>query len=372
MANTRKTIRKIHLWLGLITSLPVFVVSLTGAIYAFEAEIRDLTQEYRHVEPRQLSMLPPSVLREEAHAAYPDHHLHSLAYGAADKAVEAVFYEPDPLVYRGVYLDPYTGDVIGKVDFTHEFFWVILQGHYYLWLPPVIGQPLVAYSTLIFFFILITGLYLWWPKNKKVRKQRLRFSWKSTTRWRRKNFDLHTVLGFYAWIFALVFALTGLIWGITWIGASVYTMAGGEKSLQYYEPQSVTVERPIPLNENMDVLWKELSDQYPHADHIDMHIPTSDSASIYVNIKHSKGTYWRTDFRFFDQHTMEELETQSIYGKMENATPADKLIRMNYDIHVGAILGFPGKVLAFLASLVIASLPVTGILIYFGRKRKKR
>jgi uncharacterized iron-regulated membrane protein len=44
----------------------------------------------------------------------------------------------------------------------------------------------------------------------------------------------------------------------------------------------------------------------------------------------------------------------------------------NYNIHVGAILGFPGKLLAFFASLVSASLPVTGFMIWWGRKKKKK
>jgi len=44
---------------------------------------------------------------------------------------------------------------------------------------------------------------------------------------------------------------------------------------------------------------------------------------------------------------------------------------MNYDIHVGAIAGLTGKVIAFIASLVCASLPVTGFLIWWGKKYKK-
>lgn len=39
------------------------------------------------------------------------------------------------------------------------------------------------------------------------------------------------------------------------------------------------------------------------------------------------------------------------------------LARNNYDIHVGNVLGFPGRVAMFLAVLVGASLPVTGFLI---------
>ena len=39
---------------------------------------------------------------------------------------------------------------------------------------------------------------------------------------------------------------------------------------------------------------------------------------------------------------------------------------MNYDIHVGNILGFPGKVLAFFASLIAASLPITDFKLWWG------
>lgn len=56
----------------------------------------------------------------------------------------------------------------------------------------------------------------------------------------------------------------------------------------------------------------------------------------------------------------------------KNADVSDKITRMNYDIHVGAILGLPGKIFAFLISLLIASLPVTGFLIWFGRKFKSK
>ncbi|WP_242499314.1 PepSY domain-containing protein [Flavobacterium sp. 140616W15] len=42
---------------------------------------------------------------------------------------------------------------------------------------------------------------------------------------------------------------------------------------------------------------------------------------------------------------------------------------MNYDIHVGAVLGITGKILAFFASLISASLPITGFLIWWGKQK---
>ena len=48
----------------------------------------------------------------------------------------------------------------------------------------------------------------------------------------------------------------------------------------------------------------------------------------------------------------------------------EKFVAANYDIHVGAILGIWGKILAFIVSLICASLPITGFLVWKGRKFK--
>jgi uncharacterized iron-regulated membrane protein len=69
---------------------------------------------------------------------------------------------------------------------------------------------------------------------------------------------------------------------------------------------------------------------------------------------------------------LEELSVDHIYGRVHHAAAADKLLRMNYDIHVGAILGLPGKILMFFASLICASLPITGFYIWWGRRNKKK
>ncbi|WP_370871231.1 PepSY domain-containing protein [Algoriphagus sp.] len=47
-----------------------------------------------------------------------------------------------------------------------DFFRLVLDGHFYLWLPSEIGQPMVASFTLVFLVMVISGLILWWPKNK--------------------------------------------------------------------------------------------------------------------------------------------------------------------------------------------------------------
>jgi uncharacterized iron-regulated membrane protein len=70
--------------------------------------------------------------------------------------------------------------------------------------------------------MLISGIILWWPKNKKARKQRFWFQWKNIKSWRRKNYDLHSILGFYASFFALILTLTGLFYAFFFVQASLY------------------------------------------------------------------------------------------------------------------------------------------------------
>ncbi|WP_373399800.1 PepSY-associated TM helix domain-containing protein [Algoriphagus halophilus] len=149
---------------------------------------------------------------------------------------------------------------------------MVLDGHFYLWLPPEIGQPVVASFTLIFLFMVISGLILWWPKKRSNLKQSLKIKWSG--RWRRKNYDLHQVLGFYVMIFAFVFAVTGLVWGFSWFRSGLYSaLSGGEEFVEYYTPPSDSTKvwsNDIPV---LDAVWMKMNVYYPDAEWIEVHPP---------------------------------------------------------------------------------------------------
>ena len=72
----------------------------------------------------------------------------------------------------------------------------------------------------------------------------------------------------------------------------------------------------------------------------------------------------------FDQQTLKEISIKTPFsGKYIEANIPDKIRRMNYDIHVGSVLGLTGKFLAFFASLISASLPITGFIIWWGKQK---
>jgi uncharacterized iron-regulated membrane protein len=368
--NLKKAIGQLHLWLGLSSGIIVFIIAITGCLYAFQEEIQNSTEEYRFVEKQNLPFLLPSQLEQIARKELPNKALHAIKYNGGEKSAEAIFFHYEPTYHYIVYLNPYSGKVIQKVNMEEGFFRFILDGHYYLWLPEQIGQIVVASSTLIFLTLILSGLYLWYPRNKNATKQRFRFKWKKGTKWKRKNYDLHNITGFYVLIIALIFAITGLVWGFQWFAYSYYTILGGEKSLIYEDP--VSTKKTALTNKPVDKIWALMQKEYPQAKSIEVHPPENDSTAIAANANPEFGTFWKTDYRYFDQYTLEEKEVKHIYGKYKDTTTSDKLMRMNYDIHTGAVFGLAGKIFAFLISLLIASLPVSGFYIWWGRNKKKK
>jgi uncharacterized iron-regulated membrane protein len=368
----KKQIGKVHLCLGLVSGIIVFVISITGCILAFEQEIKNVTQPYMFYDgPTDGKLLPPSVLTAIAEKELPGKKAKGVLYDAPGRNAQVGFYNLDPEYYYVVYLNPFTGKVSKVWNEDGDFFHFILHGHFYLWLPESVGQTVVASATLIFVVMMISGVVLWWPKNKSASRQRFSIKWNAS--WRRKNYDLHNVLGFYAMSVGIVLALTGLVWGFEWFSQGVYTATGGEGSDIYYNPNSdtIVVSKVAEPIQAVDRAWLSLQKEYPKNEGLNISIPHLRSESIYSYVNFRAGTYYKVDYTYFDQHTLEPIKVTGPYsGKYSHASFAQTLRRMNYDIHTGAIWGLPGKILMFCASLICASLPVTGFVIWWGRRKK--
>ncbi|WP_276089050.1 PepSY-associated TM helix domain-containing protein [Pedobacter sp. JY14-1] len=364
-------IGQVHLCMGLISGLFVCFLGITGCILAFEREIENFTQPYRFVKPENRVYLEPSVLKNIADKQVPGKHAHSVGYEKG-KAATVVYYAAEPEYYWIVFLNPYTGSVLKVKDMSTDFFRIMIKGHYYLWLPPEIGQPVLATATLLFFFLLLSGLILWWPRNAATSRKRFTVKWNAS--WKRVNYDLHSVLGFYVTWILIFIAFSGLVMGFQWFAKSTYWITSGGKALNYFEERfSDTTQVPVVPKPAIDILWARTLKAHPdYQGSIEVHVPDSPKATIEVALNPETGTYWKTSYLYYDQYSLKEINVDQVYGKFKKTRFADKLLRANYDIHVGAIGGLPGKILAFCASFVAASLPVTGFLIWRGRKKNQR
>lgn len=372
----KKSVLQIHLILGLSSGLIVFILGITGCLYAFIDEVKSVVyQERLSVEvPEYGTTLPLDVLYQKAQKIVGQGHPitgidisnqahRSYQFRTYQKAeAKAWNYFDEVALYRKIYLNPYTGDLLENENTKLEFFNLVLQLHWSLWLTDAIGQPIVGGATLIFVLMLITGLILWYPKNKKAAKQRFWFRWKSTTRWRRKNYDLHNILGFYVQLVALAIAVTGLMWAFDWVEDSVVWALGGKpnKELQLALNQPAP-KADLPLeNILQDALAKAPdASRFYIAPNKDLAKPTR----VFVEFERGAGSRF-----YYDAASATPLDARL----WTDLSTGQKIAALQYDIHVGNILGLPGKILAFFGSLIAASLPITGFLIWRGRRRKKK
>lgn len=367
----KKIILQVHLWLGLATGLVVFIMGLTGAIYCFQPELsRLITQPYLKVAAQEKPFLPVSEYKRIAEAQLPGKKPTRILIKGPETAVVVQFSgkKPKPFSYA-VFLNPYTGEVLKTRDMNSEFFRWILNGHMYLWLPQPIGKAVTGASTLIFLVMVISGIVLWWPRNKARKKSSFKVKWSASPK--RLNYDLHNVFGFYAsWI--LIFTiLTGLYWSYEFTSKATYwALTGGESKPAAAAPKSkkitVTDSSILPL----DKIFQQMNASYPAAKGFQVNIPQTDSAAVLVRAYPDLNTYYQSDNVYFDQYSATEIPVK-FQGKYADANAGEKAIRMNYDIHLGAIAGLPGRILMFFVSLIAASLPVTGFYIWWGKKKKK-
>ena len=381
----KKTFKKIasqlHLWLGVSSGLVVFIVALTGSILVFEEELEPVIYRKFHLveAPNDPSPLPLDKLRSTVASAYPKQRI-------ARIEVEP---HPDRTVIFGlvkgkkekdvfsVAVNPYTAEITDTRLENESFFHIVLQLHRYLCMEDT-GKAITGIATVMFIVIMITGLVLWWP-NRKQTKQRFTVKWNA--KFKRLNWDLHAVFGFYVLPFTFVIALTGLVWSYKWVNSMIFISFDGKPQQKREAPANIDIDYALSVGGNallngtnrgvgaLSRIITETNRLLPHPGLIQLTLPESDSLSITVSkVNENAAISNVVDFLYFDQNDS-KLISKRLY---DDETTGMKVRRLVFPIHTGSIWGWPTKVLALLVALITATLPVTGVVIWVGRKFKKK
>jgi uncharacterized iron-regulated membrane protein len=210
-----RTLWRWHFYAGLFVMPFLVVLAITGTLYCFQPQIEPLL--YRHrlvVEPQARPRLSEDALLASARKAMPEGALATTA--AIDqnpaRSAEFVFRLPSG-EKQSVYLNPYTGVLLGTLSVEHRFMQVDRMLHRKLLLgkPGELLMELAACWTLV---MIGTGVALWWPRETTTLRDALwpRFALKGRALWK----SLHAVLGIWLALGALAFVLTGLPWSGSW------------------------------------------------------------------------------------------------------------------------------------------------------------
>lgn len=353
-------IREIHLYCGLIAGLFIFFVSFSGAVLVFEQDIIAA----RSVDLKAGSPLPVGHLKELLESTQGQATQLDLPQDSQSPYIFTVKKDPKERRGKKILIDPVTGDILPEPKALREFFFFFFRLHRWLLLPPESGGVIVGISTAAFVILLLSGLYLWWPKSQKHLRQSLGIRF--TKNWRRLNYDLHNSLGFYSLLPLLIMALTGLCWSSgayrsvasSVLGAEIFGGRGG---------------RPAQVNEGINTLSYEAllaigNAHLPYRGEVALSFPGSARDAVVFRKKKTES---------FSLNGMESLHIDPYTGKilkrdlLEKKNLGEKIATLVRPIHTGEFLGLTSKLIYFLTCLVATSLPVTGLFIWLLKQKKK-
>lgn len=369
-----------HLWLGGISGIIVFIVCITGAIWAIGIHNWFGVQaEPIKIEDQGRSLLAPSALLNKLQESHQIESFNSVSYTPNEESIVRIYNDSTSLMLR---VDPYTGEVTQFKDYNNSAyemsFWDYMRwGHRALWLPWDTGRLIVNYGTLLFLIVLISGLIIWMPKSRKGFKNRLTLNWIKTTKTKRKLYDLHLVLGFYTSFLLILICATGMVWGIQWWSKATYVATTGKELPAWQMATSIPdPNSPIATGsdaDKLDILFYITTEENPKMESFSIETPQDETGSYQVRVNNDRTVLYNYDAYSYNRDNLDLIPTEGYYsGKYEDKSFGEKLRRQNYDLHIGRIWGPVGEVLIFFAALFGASLPLTGYYILFVVKRRGR
>lgn len=398
----RKIFRNIHLWLSVPFGILITLICFSGAALVFEKEVMELChRELYFVKKVEAAPLPMEQLMTKVAATLPDSVSVTGVNISSDseRAYQVTLSKPRR---ASMYVDQYTGEIMGKYE-RAPFFNFMFRMHRWLldsmkqdggifW-----GKMIVGTSTLMFVFVLISGVVVWWPRTRKALKNSLKIV--ANKGWRRFWYDLHVAGGMYALVFLLAMALTGLTWSFQWYRTGFYKTFGvevqpsmghgnaaanatakGGKQEKSPEGRSGRPgnrgEKPEGRGEHSEsregrkrspyTNWQQVYEQLAEANPDYKLISVSDgSASVALP---RFGNQRGTDRYKFNPRNGEITET-TLYKDLDNS---GKIRGWIYSVHVGSWGGMLTRILTFIAALVGASLPLTGYYLWIRRLMKRK
>jgi len=379
----RAAVWRWHFYAGLILAPIILAVTVTGMIYIW-------AQEWEATVNRDLFIAqaaegePVTLDRQAANvrAAYPDADLTLFTIGGPGRTNQMHWRTKEGFT-RYVYLHPATGRIQGTRNHDRSFMPIMRKAHRTLFLGNT-GRVLIELATSWTVVLLLTGVYLWWPRPLNrvagVWLPRLKRS-KPYLFWR----DLHSVPSAYVTVFAVIIAFTGLFYtlasgGLMKLGA--YGTSGMVTQLR--NPPAVSTDQPTAPASRQQV-YEAVRDQQgsvamtliaPHADSDAGHI-TPDDYDPDNPVHFDKP--WLVQFGSKDDPQTRGIAQVDPYtGQIiqtfdrDNAEPGVIAAAYMYPLHVGSIFGTPTKVLATLTCLIIIAMTLTGIFMWWVRRPRGR
>ena len=387
----RKILFWSHLFCGVVAGVVILTMSFTGVLLTYERQIL-AWMESRHFVP-EAEQTERLSLEQLAFIARTDHQ-------SIETTAIVVSNDPGaPVTFSAgrraaVSLNPYSGQEMTTGSPGMEAFFSTTTGlHRWFNLSGEsrnTARAITGASNLMFLFIILSGLYLWFPKIWRWSMFRMRLAFRSYGgNSRARDFNWHHVLGVWSAIPLVVIVATASVFYYPWANNLVYQVygetppargrgpgpaAGGQSG----ETDMGSLPAAEPVYLNYDALFAHARD-FIESDGgqwrlISLNIPGHNSPDVSFAIDQGNGGQPHLRHTLILSRTSGQVSDWQPFSSQSPGRQTRSIVRF---LHTGEALGITGQTIAGLVSFTSLIMVWTGLALAWRRLvsprlRKKR
>jgi len=376
-----------HLVAGIASGLVILVLAVTGLLMSFETQIvnrveQSMVRSKSHGDTTPLTAAEMVAAFEKAGVKGKPTTLNYTSN--ADAPVAFLVGKGNQQLFH-----PNTGEYLGKgAEGTRRFFQTVLSIHRWLTWPAQqqggapaggmqgdkktswkdIGGQITAGGTLVFIFLLVSGLIIWLPKKRVWKAFKVVLTLQPRLKGRARDWNWHNVAGIWASPIILFIGLTGLIMAYPWANRVLYS-AFGEEVPKRQEQGASRGEgskdgKATLVVSHLDALAAFAKKQSPDWQSISLEIPSKEQQPLVVTVTNAgRGRPDRREKFTLDPASFAVLKKET-FADLKPGAQARQMVRW---LHTGEIGGWFGQLIAALTCAAVIVLVWTGFALSFRR-----
>jgi uncharacterized iron-regulated membrane protein len=366
----RKTIFWLHLAAGVMAGSIILVMSATGVLLTYQKQMQswaDLRGLDGSAPSATATVLPVERLIASAKRAKDAMPTAVRWRNSNDAPVEVVFGREG-----SVFVNAYSGAVLSTgAEGMRAFFRGVTDWHRWLAREGEAresGKKITGAANLLFLFIVMSGFYLWFPRNR-TRSAFRNVSWfRGGLRAKARDFNWHNVIGFWSLVPLFIIVVSGVVISYPWASNLVYKAVGeappppqnaaparaeNDRKEKPKQLELATVEPLIVRAKSQDNGWRLLT----------MQLEPAKGGGVTFNVDRGNGgqPQKRATLVLASSGEVQKWEPFSAGSKGRQLR---SILRF---AHTGEVLGVPGQTVAGLVTAGTLVLVYTGIALALRR-----
>lgn len=367
MKKLRKIIFWCHLPVGATAGVVILIMCVTGVLLSYEKQITSWadTRGYRSPPPAAGAQhLPIETLITKARETR----------GAAPTAI-TLKSDPEAPAEIGfgrettLFANPYTGAILGEgSQRTRAFFRTVTDWHRWLGVKGDnrnVARAITGACNLGFLFLVMSGFYLWWPRNWNLKSLRNVTWFRRGLQSKARDFNWHNVIGFWSAGPLFIVVLSSVVISYTWAGNLVYRIVGET-------PPAPRPNQPAPPRDNaaqtnfdnLNSAWARAEQQVSDWQSISLQLPAATAAQLTFNIDRGNGGQPQKRAQLVLDRATGEVARWEPFSANTRGRQLRSILRF---AHTGEVAGIVGQTIAGLVSTGGVVLVITGLALAIRR-----